>query len=425
MPKDMRARGVWAEIGRVWRDACRQAGHCKGYAWGLALAAMIYLLMASALSLPLGAPTYYDSYSLQAMVWRSGHIVLPQNYEWLELATYQGGYYVSFPPFPTLVMLPLTFLFGQSVPSMLLNFLMFLGSYSVGYAIARKLGRSDVWAAAFAVFWVAGCNLLEVSLYGGVWNIAQGMSYLLTMLAVYGALHARGGWTYAGPVCLACAVGCRPFQAVYVPVILYALWSGCRQAGEPVGKALRHMAPKLVAPLVIALAYGVYNTIRFDNPLEFGHNYLPEYLRSEHGQFSAFYIGQNIANIFRMPYVEDAQLRFPNAFGFAFFLCNPLYILAGVRLIEAAVRRLRGARSAFGAMDALLCGCAALHFGLFLLHKGFGAWQFGTRYLIDLLPVLGWFALRRDKPIRFGEGLVMLWAVGFNIYGGLLFHLAL
>ncbi len=403
----------------VWQKTCERATPYKAYAWGLTLVTVLYLLMASGLSLGLFAPTYYDSYSLQAMVWRSGHIVLPQNYEWLELATYKGHYYVSFPPFPTVPMWLLTFAFGQQVPSMLLNFLLYLGSYTVGYAIARKLCQPQGRSAIFAAFWIAGCNLLEVSLYGGVWNIAQGMGFLLTMLAFYGALHSRGGWTYAGPACLACAVGCRPFQAMYVPVILYALWTGHRQPGESVLQTLRRIAPKLAAPLAIALAYAVYNIIRFDSPLEFGHNYLPEYLRSEHGQFSTHYIGQNIANILRLPYLEDAQLRFPSAFGFAFFLANPLYLLAVARLTEGAIRR------RLDRFDALLLGCAAVHFALFLLHKGFGAWQFGTRYLIDVLPALGWFALRKDRPIRFLEGLIMLWAVAFNVYGGLLFHLAL
>ncbi len=389
----------------------------KGYGWGLALLVLIYLLMASALREALFAPSPYNSYSLQAMVWRSGHIVLPQNYQWLELATYQGNYYVSFPPFPTVPMWVLSFLFGQDVPSMLCNMLMWLGSYTAGYAIARRLRAADFPAAAFAVFWVAGCNLLEVSLYGGVWNLAQGMSFLLTMLAIYGSLRGQGYWGYAAPVCLACAVGCRPFQAFYVPVVLFALWQGLRREGDRPAGTLRRLLPRLIAPALIACAYGVYNYVRFNNPLEFGHNYLPEYLRSEHGQFSSVYVLQNIRNIFRLPYIEEAQLRFPNGFGFAFYLANPLYLLAALRLIASARRKERSG------MDALIWVCATLHFCSFLFHKGFGAWQFGTRYLIDVLPMLGWFALRKGKGIRFYEGIIMLWAVGFNIYGGILFHL--
>jgi len=264
---------------------------------------------------------------------------------------------------------------------------------------------------------VAGCNLLGVSLYGGVWNIAQGMAFLLTMLAAYGALRAKGAWSYAGPIFLACAVGCRPFQAIYVPVICFALWRGLRRPGERALATLARAAPRLIAPALIACAYGAYNAARFGNPLEFGHNYLPDFLHAEHGQFSTAYVPQNIRNILRMPHVEGAQLRFPLFSGFAFFVANPLYALAALRLAEAALRR------GLNAADALLCACAAAHFCLFLLHESFGGWQFGARYLIDALPMLGWFVLRKEKPFRFHEGLIMLWAVGFNIYGTLLFHL--
>ncbi len=400
---------------KTWEKLCVR----RGYGWGLAMVAMVYLLMAMALKLPLFAHSAHDSFALQAMVWRSGHIALPENYEWLELAIYQGRYYVSFPPFPTVPMWLLTFLFGENTPSMFVNFLFLLGSYSLGYLIARRLGQDDLPAAAFAAFWVLGCNLLEVSLYGGVWNMAQGMAFLLMMLAVYGWQRGEGLWDYVAPVCLACAVGCRPFYAVYVPVALFVLWQRRHEAGEQVWVTLRKMVPALIAPALIALAYGVYNYVRFANPFEFGHNYLPEFVEAPHGQLALAYVGKNIANILRLPNWNDHQIQFPIIYGFAFYIANPLYILVTARMVEAAVRR------KIEALDILLLAMGAVHFFLFLMHKSFGAWQFGTRYLIDLLPVLGWFALRRQSPIRFWEGLVMILAVGFNIYGGLLFHLGL
>lgn len=43
-----------------------------------------------------------DSYTLQALAWRKGEIYLTngQDYPWLELAIYNGKYFVSFPPIP-------------------------------------------------------------------------------------------------------------------------------------------------------------------------------------------------------------------------------------------------------------------------------------------------------------------------------------
>ena len=38
----------------------------------------------------------YNSYALQTDSWLKGRLDLGQNYEWLELAIYQGKYFVSF-----------------------------------------------------------------------------------------------------------------------------------------------------------------------------------------------------------------------------------------------------------------------------------------------------------------------------------------
>ena len=119
------------------RKALTAMGDHRGYGWGLALAAMLYLLMASALSLRLMEHSAYDSYTLQAMTWRSGHISLADNRPWLELAVFEGAYYVSFPPFPAIPMWFVSLFFGMNTPSMLVNFLLFLGSYTVGYAVAH------------------------------------------------------------------------------------------------------------------------------------------------------------------------------------------------------------------------------------------------------------------------------------------------
>ena len=48
----------------------------------------------------------YRSYALQTQSWLEGRLDLGQDYPWLELAIYEDRYYVSFPPFPSYVMLP-------------------------------------------------------------------------------------------------------------------------------------------------------------------------------------------------------------------------------------------------------------------------------------------------------------------------------
>ena len=87
--------------------------------FGITAAAFLALWSLAALLTGQGLPgfdSFYNSYSLQADAWLKGRLDLGQDYEWLELAIRDGKYYVSFPPFPSLVMLPLVLIFGTNTP---------------------------------------------------------------------------------------------------------------------------------------------------------------------------------------------------------------------------------------------------------------------------------------------------------------------
>ena len=105
----------------------------------------------------------HDSYTLQALAWRAGRFSLGKDYPWLELAIYKNDWYVSFPPVPTIIMLPLTYLFGEETPGNLITGLYFLGSYFAAYFLARR-SRSPEESCFLAVFMTMGCSLLDFSL---------------------------------------------------------------------------------------------------------------------------------------------------------------------------------------------------------------------------------------------------------------------
>ncbi|NLG24073.1 MAG: hypothetical protein GX558_01850, partial [Clostridiales bacterium] len=170
---------------------------------------------------------------------------------------------------------------------------------------------------------------------------------------------------------------------------------------------------------LIACALGAYNWARFGNPFEFGHNYLPEFAeQSEYGQFSLRYVAANVRNILRLPWLENGMPAFPTAFGFAFWLVNPLYVL----FAAAFVRRVRrGATAA----DWLLLIMLAAHFFATLMHKSLGGVQFGTRYLCDLIPAMYclWVACPPDRPAwRRAEYAAMTLGIAINLYGAWYFH---
>ena len=360
----------------------------------------------------------HDSYTLQALAWRKGMLSLGQNYPWLELAIFNGDYYVSFPSVPALVMLPLTFLFGENTPNTLITGLYFLGSYFAAYALARRFRKAQD-AQFMALFMTLGCNMLQFSLLGGVWNQAQLLSFLLTTLCALGLTGESPAEWGVGLGCLALSVGCRPFQAVYVPFGLWMLYQNLnRRSPAPFFRTLLRMIPYLIFPALVALALGWYNWARFGNPIEFGHNYLPEFTRDpDQPQMGAQYILNNLRNLLRLPYFEENRLAFPMFDGFAFYLANPIYATAFVALIIKLLRR----RFDWG--DGLLCAGFMVEILMLLCHKTFGGWQFGARYLCDLIPMLMLFQLRGRTKRAHWETAVGLFAIAFNIYGAILFHL--
>lgn len=58
---------------------------------------------------------------------------------------------------------------------------------------------------------------------------------------------------------------------------------------------------------VIALSYMILNFARFGNITEFGHNYLPEFTRSELGQFNIGYMAENLKNMFSVPQTQGRE----------------------------------------------------------------------------------------------------------------------
>lgn len=397
----------------------------RGLAVTLFSALLIYLFLAFLYGYNLFEHSPYDSYTLQALAWRSGRLSLDRNYEWLELAIYNGQYYVSFPPFPTVIMLFFSLFFGENTPSMAVNMCFFLGSTALAYLTVRRFGRKPFETAFVALFLITGCNLLELSMTGGVWNIAQGASFFFTMACIYAmeTPYEKGRRLpmILGPLCIAAAVGCRPFQAVYVPYVLFRLYqqSQKRFFGEEKEtsfiEVLRRMMPYLILPALVAVAYGILNFARFGNIFEFGHNYLPEFSTEGGVQFSTEHWLNNVKNIFRLPYFQNNQLIFPKSYGFAFYLCNPLFLIGFIETIRRLIRK------SLNKVDIILLISIFVHVNLLLMHRTFGGVQFGTRYLVDVIPMLAFFTFSRKEKLTLADWLLMVWGIGFNFYGALIY----
>ena len=400
--------------------SARCSHRCRRLACALCVLLLIVALYA-ALCATSGvdpAAYIYKTYLLQAQAWLRGEICLDQNYEYLELAVYQGRYYVSFPPVPSIPMVLYALIWGDDVPGGLFQKLYVAIACLVVLSELQRTRRMRPGdCAAWAIFLCFASAMLPISLLGGVWYEAQILAFLFSVSAI--ATMRRGRCTLS---CLlyALSVGCRPFTVVLGPVLLMLHIENMCARGASFRRGIVRLLPGLAVGLLVAAAYGAYNYARFGNPFEFGHNYLPEFTRSDHGQLSLAYVGQNWKTLFfGAPFTTDGATLCLNQFGFSMFISCPILLCNLVWLAKDLIRR----RMTPAKWTLLLMG--ALNTFLLLMHRTLGGHQFGARYALELVPLcFAWLLLSPDrKKLTRWESVLMSFGMLFNFLGACLVHI--
>ena len=323
----------------------------------------------------LTADNPYSSYTLQACAWLEGRLDVDPEFTWLELAEYGGKSYVSFPLFPSYVMLPFAAIFGMNTPDHFVNLAVTLLGVVYALRICRRMTGGSRDAQWFVLYLYLSNGYLFIALQGWVWFLAQTMCFTLSLMAVDAAQRDRSGWALA---LWACAVGCRPMAALYLPMLVYLLYkSGARHTW-------RRWVLNLLPAVLIALSYMVLNALRFGNPLEFGHTYLPEFQQAEHGQFSFAYAPEHLQQLLRLPTYQGNgnPLAFDPYDCMAFYLITPMLVTFLGIYADALIRRRRGNAFWLIAMPLMLLA----HLLVIVCHKTLGGFQFGNRYFLDMLP---------------------------------------
>ena len=358
-----------------------------------------------------------DSYTLQAKAWTEGDNIIRdgEDYTWLELAVYEDDYYVSFPPVPTVFWLPFIKHFGEETPNNLFVALYTIIAFIGAYKACRASGMDEKESVFWSLFSIMATNIIDISANGGVWYQAQTLNIAFVLWAIYCAMKNR---RVLSMVLLALSVGCRPFSAIFIPIFIifyYRKDSAVGSGGKPVRIMLGYW--KIILPvIVIGAAYMVYNYVRFDNPFEFGHNYLPGLTKVGEKQFGFVYLKENLNNIFCRPVKINSKLalEYPMFEGFMFYIGNPILILWYIQLIRDILKK-----KVTVAMAALSFGFA-LNLFLLCMHNTFGVYQFGARYTVDLLPYVFFYLLLtgKRKP-NLAEQLLCAFGLMFNIYGAI------
>lgn len=358
----------------------------------------------------------------------------PGNNDW---AKYGDRWYVSFPPLPAVLILPVVAIWGTRVWDPLF-WALFAGLVpALWFLLLRRLSdeeqseRSLGEDLALTGLFAFGSVFFFVAVQGSVWFAAHVVATVLLLLYLWFGLNARRP-LLAG-LMLGLLLATRPATCLAVSFfVVEALrtfrradaladdpdaWVGRRVARFVAGVDwARTIRTGLVFAVPVLLVGGVLmwaNYARFDNPFEFGHSYLQIGWRARierWGLFNYHYLSKNLA-IFTasLPWLTATApyLRI-SRHGLALWFTTP-------NLLWTLWPKRGDARMVALYLPVVLVGI------LDLCYQNSGWVQFGYRFSLDYLPFL-FVALALGRR-RFGPGfyLCMVFAVAVNLFGALTF----
>jgi tetratricopeptide (TPR) repeat protein len=372
-----------------------------------------------------------------------------------DLSYYKGRLYLYFGVTPALILfwpfLALTAHYlSDRLAVMIFCTIGFIASVSLLRALWRRyFSEVSIWVVAACVLALGlGTGVPALLPSSDMYKVPISCGYMLTMLAlaaIWCAVHdTERGWRWLATASTAygLAVAARPdllFGAVILFVPVAQAWRERRQVWAVLGAATGPI-------MLIGLGLMLYNTLRFDNPLEFGQRYQLGGERQIALQFfNLRYLWFNFRVYFlepvhwnpHFPFVREAAVP-PLPSGY-FGVQDPFGVLTNIPVVWLALAALLAWRNRLGQPDSglrwfvaavcLLFGTCALTLGLYC--------SAAFRYEMDFLPalvlmaVVGILGLERtmaptsesglaNRPVRrrasrWGWIVLLGFSVGFNV----------
>ncbi|HVV81863.1 MAG TPA: hypothetical protein VHE35_02245 [Kofleriaceae bacterium] len=329
-------------------------------------------------------------------------------------------YYVSFPPFPAVLMLPSAILSGRAgndvIPTVLVAALILPLAFGALRRLAAagqstRTATDDVWLTLALAF---GTVLFFSSVQGRVWFTAHVVG--VALCAGYAWASIEAAHPIAAGLCLGFAAVTRTPMAFMFPLFgleAIRLHGGLARLRAEPRAALRAVARPLLAfaipVVVIAIAAMIYNAARFDAPTEFGHTYLAVKQQAQmeaHGLFSYTYLTRNLAVAFTL--LPELPGRAPwvqiSGHGLALWFTTPLFVLLLWPRERPPIHR------------ALWLTVALVAIPTFF-YQNDGWVQFGYRFSLDYTVFLVLLFAAGGRPLgRLARALVVF-GIAVNLFG--------
>jgi hypothetical protein len=390
------------------------------------------LLLACASPEVLREHTPYNHFALLAEAWLKGQLDLggaPPDYaRGNDFAAYQGKWFVVFPAFPSVLLLPLVALGGRADAVADGRFFLLLAGLApaVLFLVLQKLSRtgeskrSELENVVIAGLFCFGSVYFFCSVQGTVWFAAHVVGAVLLALYVLCALQAERP-LLAG-LCLAFGFATRTPLVFATPLfVLEAL--RITRLPNPSGRGLlqRFAVGRLVRlllafalPLAAVLALGCWhNAARFGEPFEPGYRYLNVVWAAriaKWGLFDYHYLARNLGVMLTsLPWfpAQGGPVQI-NGHGLALWVTTPMYLWLLVAKRWSPLAR------------ALLWSAALVALPT-LFYQNTGWVQFGYRFSNDYAPLLFALLAILGPSLRGAFMVASSFAVIVNFFGALTF----
>jgi len=341
-------------------------------------------------------PSRFAYFNYLADAFLKGHVALvelpPSK---LDLSPFGGNFYLFYPPFPAVILMPFVRVFGLGFSDVLFTIALGgLNVWLVGMLLRSAVARGIVALShrqvnLLLLTFALGSVHLPLAAHGRVWYTAQLIGFACIATAFIAALRLKGakGLLVAG-VAIACAAMTRNhliFQGLWpIAILLSGDQTPAEKSKVGPDRHRRVLARLAAAVLPIALALTLlacYNLARFGNPFDLGityHRMDPDF-RANYERFGTFSLHYLPTNFFYQYLAYPFPLRAASLMGGSLFLLTPLFC--------AALWGFPAARPRWSGW--LLVASIGLTAVPILLLMGTGWTQFGPRYTIDFtVPLL-------------------------------------
>jgi hypothetical protein len=418
------------------------------------LAALVYLISVAVFAAIAGPErltehTPFNHYAHLADAWLHGRQDLrfgpPAYAQGNDFAVYEGKTYISFPPFPAVLMLPLVAVAGSPEAFRDGQFIVWLAGIAPAllFLVLEKLRRtkrserSESTNFVLSLLYSFGTVYFFTAVEGTVWFAAHVVGAALLAGYVLAALDAERP-ALAG-LLLGCAFATRPSILLTAPLFALEAVRVSVQPGFPLTgtfaertlvtwqrvdkRNLFRLWAVFALPILAALAIASWmNYSRFGNPSPsaFGHEYLTVVWHGrieKWGLFGWHYLSKNLGVMltvlpWRPPHGAPASSP-PftiNEHGLALWFTTPIYFW----LLWPTARRDRF-------LHVAVIVAAVLPMIMNLLYQNSGWRQFGYRFSNDYSILLFVLLAIGGRPFGSLFQLAAIWSIGWNLFGAVTF----